>query len=278
MISTALTVVNKKLLSIWRITRIITTLPAALLCFLIASIWHNRSFDPKKVINNKTPVLLIHGSDSNQQQWLLFRKFLAHDTIGHVFAVNLNKCPRKNDHNIKVIDYATVVHNKILSMKSLYAEAGYNMDHVILIGNSMGGLVAAAYCICDIEDKISVRTLVSISSPWKGSFWADYFCSEDVYPEKYFRRHSPDREDLIAKLSVQMNNGLPVYTYGSKYDILVTPESSKCLEAPCIIDDRNDHWTTMVDRKLAVLIRENWVQPHTKELNRLVTDNLISIR
>lgn len=256
--------------------KIAISLPIAVAVFGIASFWHNVSLDPKTVTIGKTPVLLIHGSDSNQQQWTYFRQFLSGKDIGHVFAVNLNKKARKNDHDRDILDYARAIQSKLSKMKELYKEAGWDLNEVIFVGNSMGGLVAAAYYITEeIEekDKFAIKALISISSPWKGSKIADVLCDRNKYPEKYFCRCSVDRDNLITKfVELAKRNELPVYNYGSTMDLLVPAESAK-LPIPIdnvLINDKNDHWTTMVDHNLAFFIRDNWVQKHTNILFSII--------
>jgi pimeloyl-ACP methyl ester carboxylesterase len=248
---------------------IVLTLPPALLCFGIACFFHTKSSDPIQVTKPKTPILLIHGSASNQQQWLVFRRFLETNDTGHTFALNLNKHPIKNDVS-NVTDYAKLVHTKLLSMKRMYLEAGYDMNEVILIGNSMGGFVGGAYCVSEaLADKISVAGLITISSPWQGSWMADKFC-KDIFPEKYFRRDSDDRKALVSRVqNHHQKGGLQLYTYGSQFDLLVNANASMFVDAPYMIDNRNDHWTTMLDCKLAREIRTAWINPHTICLNKL---------
>ncbi len=258
--------------SVFNLAIIIMYLPLVLLGFVIASGWHDASVDPQVITNNLTPVLLIHGSDSNQQQWLLFRQFLKDDNVGHNFAFNMNTLARRNDDNKDVLEYATCVKRKLEKMKVQYAKSGFNMDSVILVGNSMGGLVAAAYCVSQETLDVSVRAVITISTPWEGSIFADWFCNETKSPERYFRRHSKERQSLKERfLWYATTSHVPVYTYGSHWDFLVTPKSS--LLSPnvneALIDDRNDHLTTMTDWRLACYVRRNWLVPNTSSLSEL---------
>jgi len=252
---------------VYRAGMILVTLPVALVCFGVACIFHSKSADPTRVTNCRTPILLIHGSASNQQQWLVFRQFLAANEVGHAFALNLNAHPLKNDVGATLADYAELVHHKLLWMTQLYLEAGYDMKEVIIIGNSMGGFVGGAYCVSEtIVSKIAVAALITISSPWQGSWMADKFC-KDVFPEKYFRRDSIERRALVSQVEKYCKeSALPLYTYGSGFDLLVNADASVFVDAPSMIDNHNDHWTTMLDRNLAHKIREMWLMPHTRSL------------
>jgi pimeloyl-ACP methyl ester carboxylesterase len=263
------------------LSKILLTLPVAALGLTVASLWHDVSSDPESITSGKTPILLIHGSESNQQQFFFFRRALEGTNVGHCFAVNLNKKARRNDENCDVLDYVPPLHRKLLAMRELYQKAGYSMDSVILVGNSMGGLVGAAYCASKQLGKIPVAALISISTPWKGSYLGDLFCSADRFPEKYFRRTSDDRERLIRSfVAVAMRDGIPVYNYGSIFDIHVTPASAQLEElVPTqnrLIDSRNDHLTTMLDWKLAGFIREQWISANTWELKLLESPSVQS--
>ncbi len=248
--------------------KILATLPFVFSGFLFLSIWHNKSFDTRRIHKRRTPVLLIHGSHANQQQWFLFRQFLQNSEIGHVFTVNLNKRARKNDGDKDMEDYAVIVHNKLQEMQQRYKNAHIDMKNVILVGNSMGGLVAGAYCVKDFENKVPVKALITISTPWNGSLVANYFCNRHLIPEKYFCTESIDRKSLVEKvLDKYRKNELVIYNYGSSMDWLVPPYYSELHELNkenTHVDDRNDHWTVMADRKVAHYIRRNWIVPNTE--------------
>jgi pimeloyl-ACP methyl ester carboxylesterase len=267
-----------------RIASIVATLPFTLIGFVIASFWWDKSVDVVNVKKNKTPILLLHGSNANQHQWLLFRQFLEDDETGHVFSVNLNNLPRKNnthDDNgdlASMNNYTNRVREKILAMKKLYEDHGLLMDKVTLIGNSMGGLVAGAYCCEEKENgslgRVEVSALITISTPWKGSWIADHMCSRKIFPDRLFSTESKERSQLVEKVC---KLAIPFYTYGSKFDLLVPwdrsspfdPDSSlssQDVKREHLIDDKNDHWTTMVDLKLARYIKDNWCKTHTETL------------
>lgn len=257
--------------------KILATLPVAIASFLVLSIKHDKSDDPIEITNDRTPVLLLHGSNANQKQWYYFRKVLQKNMlIGHVFAVNMNQACRCDDHDRDILDYAHTVHDKIVQMRERYREAGFDMSSIILVGNSMGGLVAGAYCISDYitceAPSVKIKAVITISTPWKGSPWADYFCDTDIYPEKYFCTNSIDRQNLVEKMLEWSNRELvPIYNYGSKFDILV-PISRSILSLPedrILKDNRNDHWTTMMDGKLAEEISARWISPHVEVLSRI---------
>lgn len=181
---------------------ILATLPVVHAAFTVASLWHTASKDVTEVSNGNTPILLIHGSDSNQHQWWYFRRWLVGPHVGHVFTVNLNEQARRNNPDCDIMDYVNPVQSRLLTMKQLYATNRITMDHVILVGFSMGGLVAAAYCLAEFEENVEVSALISLCTPWKGSYLADLFCNTKKSPEKYFCRTSKDREALAQRFEL----------------------------------------------------------------------------
>jgi pimeloyl-ACP methyl ester carboxylesterase len=259
--------------------KIAATLPVAVVGFLILSWKYEESDDPIVINKTGTPVLLLHGSNANQKQWYLFRKYLDKNVAGHVFAVNMNSAGRCDDHDRDILDYAHTVHNKIIDLRSKYKEAGLNMDSIILVGNSMGGLVAGAYCTSEYMEKdvntVKINAVITISTPWGGAPLADYFCDRDVYPQKYFCTDSIDRKNLVEKVLTWSNEQkIPIYNYGSKFDLLV-PISYSLLPLPenqLLLDNRNDHWTTMLDPKLASEIADKWITPHTIILDKALLE------
>jgi hypothetical protein len=227
----------------------------------------NYDFDPEKVSKLKTPILLIHGSNSNKQQWLLFKRYLESEETGHVFTVNLNERLLCNDKNITMDDYVKVVKEKIYDIKNLYYP---EVKEVILIGNSMGGLVAGSFLTkCNSDEFISIPALISISTPWGGSYLADLFCSRTKFPDYLFLTSCNERDNLKKSIFEKCKGkGTALYSYGSQLDYHVPHESSVlCTDGSLTkIDDRNDHFSTMFDRDLAKFIRVNWILPHTKEI------------
>ena len=55
-------------------------------------------------MHNKTPIILLHGSNSDRHQFILFKYFMEKENIGHVFTVNLFKQSKMDDY-INLLDY-----------------------------------------------------------------------------------------------------------------------------------------------------------------------------
>lgn len=252
---------------------IICKLTVFLPTFFIFSFWHEKSFDVSSITNEKTPILFIHGSHSNQHQWFFFRNFLSSSKIGHIFTMNLYKSPRWNNHNKDIHEYAEIVRKKVLCMRKMYAEAGYNMNEIIIVASSMGGLVAGAYCANLKSGDPVVKVLTTLCTPWNGCVIADKFCNPKKYPQKYFMTNDVERKMLVEKLmNVHKHRPFIIYNYASNLDWLVPvsrailPLSKEFIK----IDSHNDHITTMIDWNLAEHIKTHWMIPHTDNLPKFL--------
>ncbi len=132
---------------------------------LIAQAVCTKSFDPKVVKQDKAPILLIHGSGFNQSEWIIGRRFLNKPEYGSVFSLNYDGLvSNKPDKGID--DYARdQITEKINLIKKLT-----NQNEVILIGHSMGGLIASRYAQAHAKDNgVQVKHIITIATPWKGA-------------------------------------------------------------------------------------------------------------
>ena len=257
------------------LSKIAITAPIWFGFYVFLSAWHTKSCDPKKLLKKGTPIILVPGSNGNQHLFYIFRLLLDHSKIGHVFSLNLNKHPRRDDHDKDMFEYADDVHKKLLKMKTQYRDQlNVDLDKVILVGNSMGGLVAGAYCIKQAdkayEEEFKISALITVSTPWNGSLVANYFCDRNVSPQKYFCTESMDRKTLTDRV-IQLYNEdkLQIYNYGSSMDWLVPPYYSEMHDLPkefIYTDDGNDHWTSMICRKVARIVTD-WSSLNTVDLN-----------
>lgn len=223
-------------------------------------------YDPQAVTNDRTPVLLIHGSGSHPLQWSFFRCFLNGDNVGHVFTVALNDGIITND-NKTIDEYASVrVAQKIDELKELYLQKNIQLSEVILVGYSMGGLVAGAYAV-NVADKadVKVKAVISLNTPWHGSRVADRIFSKEKRPEGAFLTTSPETRSLREKL---LEKGVSVYTLSASWDGLVSPSSSS-LSIPRenqIFSRIHDHYSVMADPMTAHNICARWIVPNTSSM------------
>lgn len=201
----------------------------ALPFFGLASLFHTSSFsDPKKITNKKIPIILIHGSGSNQRQWEIFRRVLASESCGHISSLNLNARALINDSKT-IEEYAqSKLAQKIEFLRERYLkEASLNLNEVILIGHSMGGMVAGEYAIKPTSD-VTVRAIVSLHTPWHGSYLADLLYSPLDKPGGALRTDNQASKQLRETLLQREKNGLiKIFTVSSTLDPhlnLLSPE------------------------------------------------------
>lgn len=180
----------------------------------------NPTLDPPKPSQDKTPILLLHGSGSNESTWLLGRYFLKKENYGSVFSLNYDGL-LSNDPKKGIDDYAQ---NKV-RQKILEIQQKTGQDRVILIGHSMGGLIAGFYAehLADL-DQIQVDHIISIASPWQGSPIIDrYMLGENT--SKRYRQMCTDstfRKNLVEKIRQAERKGKrKYYSIGSHTDCLV---------------------------------------------------------
>lgn len=243
-----------------------------MIIFGVGSLFYrSHSLDPKEITNNKTPIILIHGSGANQRQWDFVRQFFKSSETGHVYSLNLNDQPFGNDQK-SISEYAQIrLKAKVDELKNKYFKAGIRLDEVILVGHSMGSLVGADYAVNYAEEsKVKVKSLIAISSPWEGSKIADMLYDINQKPEGAFVTTNDARIDLKNQLLERARAGnINVYTFSSSFDPIVRPSSS-CLELASefqMTSKIHDHYSTMTDPFLAERIREEWIVPNTSTLS-----------
>jgi triacylglycerol lipase len=133
-------------------------LPASGITAYAACIKSN--FDPKNPSTHKTPILMIPGNGFNEMQWLYGRIVLQNKNCGPVFTLNLDGLLTNKAEN-GIQQYADIVQTK---MKEIRESTGNKK--IVLIGHSMGGLVAGE---CERREKDNVEKVITISTPWNGT-------------------------------------------------------------------------------------------------------------
>ncbi|AYV78716.1 MAG: hypothetical protein Edafosvirus27_5 [Edafosvirus sp.] len=131
---------------------------------------YNISFDPQVIKKDKIPILLLHGKGYNQIEWKFGRKYLEIEKYGSVFSLDYDGLASNTDGKT-IEDYAVVVGNKILEIQKLTG-----MNEIVLIGHSLGGLVATAYAE-DLAEKqnIIVKHVITIATPFHEPPLVHYF-------------------------------------------------------------------------------------------------------
>ncbi len=177
-------------------------LPFALLMIVVKLVWSSPLdlFYSNRVCD-KTPILLIHGSGSNEAQWLPARFYLAHKF--DIYSVQLNTLPKAADHSI--LDCISIIHDKITEIKTK------NNNSVILMGHSMGGLVAIKYAELY---PASIKCVITISSPLHGAPALEYISFGT-------KRHNEMCSNSEFLCGIKYNPDLQYIHFGSKYDFQV---------------------------------------------------------
>ncbi len=129
----------------------------------------------------------MHGSGFNESEWVVGREFLKKEQYGSVFSLNYDGLV-SNDPNKGIEDYAK---DKISAeVKRIKAITG--SDRVILIGHSMGGMIAGYYDEHFAEaDEVNIENVISIATPWQGTPMVDCFwkLGGPFSKEKETKRH-----------------------------------------------------------------------------------------
>lgn len=233
-----------------KIPRIILTilldvllLPGALVLLLAACCKPN--FNPKaeEVKYGKIPILLLHGSGFNQSEWVVGRQFLKKEQYGSVFSLNYDGLV-SNDPNKGIEDYAR---DKISAeVKRIKVLTG--SDKVILMGHSMGGMIAGYYAEHFAEaDEVNIEHVISIATPWQGTPMVDSFwkLGGRFSKEKETKRHQqmsisggthayPNfRQTLVAKALESERRGVrKYYNIWSTTDYAVPGSQGNLTEDP----------------------------------------------
>jgi len=145
-------------------------LPGAAVLLLTAACKLDFNPTEKDVKKDKIPILMLHGSGFNETEWIVGRQFLNKKEYGSVFSLNYDGLI-SNDPRKGIDDYAKgKIREEIKRIKMLTGQ-----DRIILMGHSMGGLIAGYYAEhCADADNIKVEHVISIASPWQGTPIIDY--------------------------------------------------------------------------------------------------------
>ncbi len=176
--------------------------------------------DPKDkaIKKGKTAILFLHGSGFNQSEWLVGKEYLKKDNYGSVFALNYAGLV-KNKKTDGVDDYAIgKVSKKIEEIKKKT-----KTNKVILIGHSLGGMIATYYAENLAKTKgTQVDHVITIGSPLAGSTTLDICTWKKAKRYSQMRTQSKFRKKLYAQANQSNHNGVRRYhTIGSDVDIAV---------------------------------------------------------
>lgn len=160
--------------------------------------------------DGNTPIILIHGYRHDNSGWTPFRSALEEEKIGPVFAPNLlDPCG----------DIREMAHEIAAIVQYVHKKTG---KPVILIGHSMGGLVAA-YATQHLVPEGMIRASLSIGTPLKGTRLSRYGYGIAAFQMRH-------QNEFVNNLHIQMlyNPRTEYFCFGGARDPVIKPTSA-CL-------------------------------------------------
>lgn len=202
---------------------------------IAAKAGYNFNLEPSKVKKGITPIILLHATGFNESEFVVGRYYLNKKEYGSVFSFNMEGI-LTIDGEKGVDDLAKgIVREKIKEITNLV-----ECNRVILIGHSMGGLIAAFYFKnLAKEDGIEVKFVFPIGSPARGTptaaLFERYTCGL-IASEKRFHQMG-NEENFCTNLREQAlclaEQGKETYcSVYSEMDWAVPGESGKFTENP----------------------------------------------
>jgi triacylglycerol esterase/lipase EstA (alpha/beta hydrolase family) len=157
------------------------------------------------------PILLLHGVLCNAGVWHPFKRYLIARGIGPVYALSYGP-------PLASIDlFAEQAAHKIDRILAATGAA-----QVVIVGHSMGGLVARAYLRHFGGDK--VRRVITVGTPHQGSVLAHMF------PGVSLSQLRPKNEWLAELAADHTDAHPPIVSLWSWHDSMVAPQTSSILE------------------------------------------------
>jgi triacylglycerol esterase/lipase EstA (alpha/beta hydrolase family) len=163
--------------------------------------------DPKPAPSTR-PVVLIHGVLCNDGVWFALRRHLERAGIGPLYTLNYGPMFASTEH------FAAQLAARIDS-----ARAATGAERVVLVGHSLGGLVARAYLRRYGSARVS--RLVTVGTPHHGSLFAWLFpgwCLAQMRPGNAWL--AALNRDEGAPFAV------PMSALWSRHDTMVAPQAS----------------------------------------------------
>jgi triacylglycerol lipase len=120
----------------------------------------------KKVTNNATIVLLVHGLISNSGVWWYFARGFKKQNGMHVDSLDLGPAFESIDQYVLRLNERIELLNKL------------SPSRIVLVGHSMGGLVCRAWLASHEPNKVS--QLITLGTPHQGSQTARWFWASNL--------------------------------------------------------------------------------------------------
>jgi len=159
-----------------------------------------------------TAILLVHGFARHQSDWLWFIKYFSKKTNKSIFTVNLSPILGP------IQQLASKINDKIIEIMVLT-----QCKNIILIGHSMGGLVASYYSEY-LDQNNYITKVITLGTPFYGTKIAVAASGANV------KQMEPENQ-FLAALREQINNSNKQYfNIATQIDNLIYPWQS-CLLA-----------------------------------------------
>lgn len=182
----------------------------------VASAWpvmalHRLFIHDPKPAPAKLPVLLLHGVMVNDGVWLRLRRFLLHHGIAPVYTLN---------YGPPLADIEWFAEQLDTRIKNIRAATG--AEQVVLVAQSMGGLVARAYLRRFGGQRVA--KLITIGTPHHGSVLA--YC----FPGQSLAQMRPGNAWLLELNCDEASPApAPIESIWSRHDSMVAPQRSSVL-------------------------------------------------
>jgi pimeloyl-ACP methyl ester carboxylesterase len=190
-----------------------------LLAWAQSSSRHSLAHIKRPSASGTVGVLLLHGSGFNRIEWLFGRAWLACFLPRAAFSVHaIDYAGLMSNEPAHGID--TYAHGPVRKqMQALRRKTG--ISTWLLIGHSMGGLVARYYDDhLAAADGITIVPGITIASPWGGSPLIEHITDRDTAPVRYKQMRPGSRFLLRLRASAQKQR-VRYATFGSDVDAMV---------------------------------------------------------
>lgn len=210
----------------------------SLLVIICRNLINTESHNPSRITNKQRPLLLIHGLYHNSSAWIEFLDRLKSANVGPVFTLNLgNPFGSINAHVKKV-------KNKVAEIQNLTGR-----KDIILVGHSMGGIVASKFALDGATQETLVTDIITMGSPLKGTRVAKYLgWGKSV---KEMRQDSNFIKDLNKKIINQSK--IYFFHIATETDLLIPLSSALLLEnknAKHLILPNSSHMSLLFEKKV----------------------------
>lgn len=182
---------------------------------VVISVFWYPLFTNETRCKNKKMIVFIHSDHSNINQWAIVRLALTFSGFNDHYDINILNKTHSHEHTSLLI-CSDIAKSKIELLMS------DNVEELILVGHSLGGLVAAHLAENGLKGK--VKRVIAISSPFNGSHLIDIANNFGVMNTGMYKEYISGAQKELLK---QMYNSSVEYLFiACENDILVRPQSA----------------------------------------------------